>query len=61
MNTNIVIFALFAMDVNVAYRPLRKFVLSPNAPLNDGVFNFVVTFAEMHVLYNPRPVTENYE
>ena len=38
------------MDVDFAYWPLLKFLLSPNAFLKDGVCKFVVSFAQDPVL-----------
>ena len=37
--------ALLTTDVIFAYWPLLQFLLSPNAYLKDGVWNFVVSFA----------------
>ena len=44
-NHMLIIFALFTTDVIFAYWPLLQFLLSPNAYLKDGVWNFVVSFA----------------
>ena len=41
----LIILALFTTDVIFAYWPLLQFLLSPNAYLEDGVWNFVVSFA----------------
>ena len=44
-NHMLIILALLTMDAIFAYWPLLQFLLSPNAYLKDGVWNFVVSFA----------------
>ena len=44
-NHMLIILALFKTDVIFAYWPLLQFLLSPNAYLKYGVWNFVVLFA----------------
>ena len=43
-NHMLIILALLTMDVIFAYWPLLHFLLSPNAYLKDGVWNYVVSF-----------------
>ena len=52
IHTEIVIFVVLAMDVNCFLLPLLQLLFSPNAHLNDGVFKFVFSFAQRHVLVN---------
>ena len=49
-NDMLIILALLTTDLNFVYRPLLKFLLSPNAYLKDGVCKFVVSFAKDPVL-----------
>ena len=46
----LIILALLTTNVIFAYWPLLQFLLSPNAYLKDGVWNFVVSFAQDPVL-----------
>ena len=43
-NHMLIILALLTTDVIFAYWPLLQFLLSPNAYLKDGVWNFVFSF-----------------
>ena len=43
-NHMLIILALLKMDVIFAYWPFMHFLLSPNAYLKDGVWNYVVSF-----------------
>ena len=44
-NHMLIISALLTTGVSFADRPLLQFLLSPNAYLKDGVWNFVASFA----------------
>ena len=44
-NHMFIILALLTTDVIFAYWPLLQFLLSQNAYLKDGVWNFAVSFA----------------
>ena len=44
-NHMLIILASLSMDVIFAYWPLLQFLLSTNAYLKNGVWNFVVSFA----------------
>ena len=44
-NHMLIILALLTTDVIFAYWPLMQFLLSPNAYLKIGVWNFVVSVA----------------
>ena len=44
-NHMLIILALLSTDVIFAYRPLLQFLLSSNAYLKDGVWNFMLSFA----------------
>ena len=49
-NHMLIILGILTTDVNFACSPLLQFLLSPNADLKDGVYNFAVLFTYDPVL-----------